>query len=261
MADTAQLFLAEDGTPRLRRCAVLFLDLLGVREMARSPEAATHLAALDRAVRSSYRDFLDPSSNLAAAVFSDSLVIAAPIVESELERDTVLGLITEAAYVQFVLVEQGFFVRGGLAIGDFHIHDSVIFGEALVNAYERESRDAVHPRVIIDRPVEDILRNVEAGESFSSAGDFLICDEDGWTFIDYLAPVFDAYEDARPHLRHHRDTLVAKLALHAKERRYWEKYRWVAEYHNNVVRTRSAKIRDLLVPANHMTWRFSRFAS
>jgi hypothetical protein len=260
VADTAELFLAADGAPRLRRCAVLFLDLLGVREMARSTEASAHLAAVDRAVRSSYRDFLDPASELPAAVFSDTLVIAAPIRSKQLEPVTVLGLVTQGALAQLGLIEQGLFARGGLAVGDFHIHDNLIFGRALVDAYERENKDAVHPRVILDKPVEAMLRERGAGEDVDDAGSFLSCDEDGWVFIDYLGPVFDSYEDARPRLKAHRDALVAKLAQHSKERRHWEKYRWVAEYHNDAVRTRAADGAELLVPADGMTWRFSSFS-
>src|SRR5579864_5884584 len=103
MADTATLFLDADGAPRLQRCALLFLDMLGVSAMARSEQASEHLAAVDRAVRSSFRDFLGPAAELPSAVFSDSLVIAAPVPSPELERTTILGLITQAAFAQLGL--------------------------------------------------------------------------------------------------------------------------------------------------------------
>jgi hypothetical protein len=256
VADTAKLFLDADGAPRLQRCALLFLDMLGVSAMARSEQAAEHLAAVDRAVRNSFRDFLGPATELPSAVFSDSLVIAAPVPSKALERSTIVGLINQAAFAQLGLIEQGLFSRGGVAVGDFHIHDGLIFGRALVDAYERESRDAIHPRVVLDRPVEDILL-----KDCAELGNLLMCDEDGWSFIDYLGPLFDTIHDARPRVQAHRDTLVARLAEHSRNRRRWEKYRWVAEYHNEVVNTRLTDSASLLVPQGALTWRFRAFGS
>jgi hypothetical protein len=63
------VFLGEDGNPRLARCGLLFLDLLGVTEMARSPSAEQNLVELERAIRSlGLRDFFDPDSAWTAAV-------------------------------------------------------------------------------------------------------------------------------------------------------------------------------------------------
>jgi len=231
-----------------------------VSAMARSERASEHLAAVDRAVRSSFRDFLSPAAELPSAVFSDSLVIAAPVPSPELERTTILGLITQGAFAQLGLIEQGLFVRGGVAIGDFHIHNGLIFGRALVDAYERESRDAVHPRVILDRPVEETLRK-DGVKDDGELGNLLMCDEDGWSFIDYLGPLFDAVQDARPRMQAHRETLMARLADYSKDRRRWEKYRWVAEYHNQVVNTRLPDAVGLLVPQDTLTWRFRAFGS
>lgn len=254
--DTAELFLDEHGEPRLRRCAVLFLDLLGVRHMATSSEAGEHLGALARALRGSYRDFLGPASQWPAAVFSDSLVLSAPILAQTEEPAAVFGLIYQAALLQMSLVEQGLFVRGGLALGDFHIHDNLIFGKALVDAYELESKHALHPRVILDTAAHAS----QAGTS--DPGSVLLCDEDGHTFIDYLGVIFDRADPVDPPLLAHRERLVARLAGHRADRRRWEKYRWVAEYHNHVVTTRIANggaREDLLVARESMTWSFSQY--
>jgi hypothetical protein len=64
-----------DGTPKLERCAVLFIDLLGVRAMNRGPRRRVqqHLVELDRAVTGMYRDYLKPESPWPAAFFSDTL--------------------------------------------------------------------------------------------------------------------------------------------------------------------------------------------
>jgi hypothetical protein len=57
-----RVFVTRRGTPKLVKCAVLFVDLLGVREMNRSPHAQEHLIALERAVTGMYRDYLRAES-------------------------------------------------------------------------------------------------------------------------------------------------------------------------------------------------------
>jgi hypothetical protein len=71
--------LGKDGAPRLARCALLFLDLLGVKKMATGERAQQNLVDLEQAIRSlGLRDFLDPDSAFPAAIFSDTVVMAAP---------------------------------------------------------------------------------------------------------------------------------------------------------------------------------------
>jgi len=77
---SANPFMTGNGRPLLVRCAVLFVDLLGVREMNMSQHTARHLVALHRAVRIMHRDFLGEISPYRSAFFSDTLVLAAPIV-------------------------------------------------------------------------------------------------------------------------------------------------------------------------------------
>jgi hypothetical protein len=260
VADTGEIFLNASGGPVLRRCAVLYLDLLGVRAMARSPKAQDHLTAIARAVTSSYRNFLDPASQWPAAMLSDALILAAPIPSELEERATIFGLINQAALLQLSLVEQGLFVRGAIVVGDFHIHDGLIFGQALGDAYERETKDAVHPRVILDGPAAGSQAASGTEDDEDAAATLLMRDEDGWTFIDYLATLFDEYEDPRPRLAAHRDTIEARLEVHRSDRRLWEKYRWVAEYHNEVINTRIPAETRLLVAQPAMTWRFRPFS-
>jgi hypothetical protein len=242
------------GDPVLARCAVLFLDLLGVRAMNASPRVAAHLVALDRAVKGMHRDFLGEASRYRAAFFSDTLVLAAPITAETDDAAELDGLVEQAAWLQNDLVMQGFFARGGLSVGKLHIGDHVVFGPALVEAYELESRAAVHPRIVLSRRAAECQRTLPETP-------MLISDDDGRVFVHYLSAVFDApFEDYGPLLERHRDVVVERLASHRGDKPRWEKYRWLAEYHNAVVRRALPKAPGLLVPAPAMTWRFKAFA-
>jgi hypothetical protein len=243
-------FISRAGRPRLARCAVLFVDLLGVRAMNRGSQhqVQRRLVELERAVSRMYRDYLKPESRWPAAFFSDTLVLAAPVVSPEDEAAAVDGLVLQAALLQLNLLSSGFFVRGGLTLGLFHIRDGLIFGPALADAYELESRHAVHPRVVLSK---------EAETAIARPSSQLLCDGDGWTFINYLDPLLEELDDPAPLLRDHRDRVVRCLGRHRDDKRVWEKYRWVAEYHNAFAdRAGWAENR---IPSEAMTWRFAPF--
>ncbi len=247
------LFVDRRGIPRLVQCAVLFVDLLGVRAMNRGSvsQVRRHLIELDRAVTGQYRNYFRPESEWRAAFFSDTLVLAAPIAEPGGEDIAIRGLVRQAAWLQLALSWSDFFVRGGLSLGFFHIRDGLIFGPALAEAYELESRHAIYPRVILGGDAEAAMTRPNS---------HLLCDGDGLTFINYLDPLFDDLEDPVPTIRLHRDRVVERLGRHRDDKRVWEKYRWAAEYHNAFVERASLASEDVLVPTEAMTWRFEPFA-
>lgn len=258
-----RVFITRRGEPKLVKCAVLFIDILGVREMNRSRRVGQHLKALERAVTGMYRDFLEPDSPWPAAFFSDTLVLASPVLRPDDEESSIGGLVIQAAWLQLNLIAEGFFVRGGLGFGQFHIRDGLIFGPALVEAYDLESVVAVHPRVVLGRHAERSQREDlrHYGRPEDSPQHTLLCrDADGWTFINYLGLLFDEPEDPRPSLELHRDQITTRLDLYRSEKRRWEKYRWVAEYHNATVGGHLPGEARLLVDVDKMMWQFQPFA-
>src|SRR5262245_65815795 len=110
-----------------------------------------HLIALDRAVTRRYRDYLQSDSPWPASFFSDTLVLAAPVLPSSEEEVAIGGLVLQAAYLQLNLIDEGFFLRGGLSLGSFHIRDGLIFGPALVDAARIEHDVAIHRMTCLSR--------------------------------------------------------------------------------------------------------------
>jgi hypothetical protein len=260
----SRAYVTSRGAPKLVHSAVLFVDLLGVREMNRGPkrDVRQNLVKLDRALNGMYRNFLEPGSPWPASMFSDTLVLASPVLPHSDEEVALGGLIIQAAWLQLNFMAEGLFLRGALALGDFHIRDRLIFGPALVNAAELEHDVAVHPRIVLSRESEKSqqsdLQHYFPPED-SPQNNLLLRDGDGWTFINYLALLFDEPTDPRPALVIHRDQIQTQLAKHKTRKRVWEKYRWVAEYHNNVVADRLPGEPNLLIRAAQMTWGFASF--
>jgi hypothetical protein len=214
-----RVFLTQRGrAPQLVRCAVLFVDLLGVRAMNRGPKRAVraNLIALERAVSGMYRDYLEPDSPWPGALFSDTLVLAAPVRDRDGGEEVALGgLILQACWLQLNLIDQGFFMRGALALGDFYMRDGVIFGPALLDPAELEHDVAVHPRIVLSPEAEksqrgDLRHYADPQESPQNW--VLTRDGDGWTFINYLSVLLDETDDPRSGLETHRDRIVERLA-------------------------------------------------
>jgi len=63
----------------------------------------------------------------------------------------------DLAYIQARLAEDGTLIRGATTIGDIYVNDRLIFGPALIRAYELERGVASYPRIILDSRVFDRL--------------------------------------------------------------------------------------------------------
>lgn len=84
------------------------------------------------------------------AVFSDNFVFSLPASFGA-------RILTAAAPLVLGLLHRGFLVRGGIALGDLHHRDNVIFGPALNEAVQIEQREAVYPRILVsDAAVEHL---------------------------------------------------------------------------------------------------------
>ncbi len=242
---------------------MLFIDLLGVREMNRGRAAGKHLVAIERAVvRGTYRDFLTPDPPWLSAFFSDTLVLARPVSAADDEESSIDALLEQAAWLQLNLIAEGFFVRGALTLGKFHLRDGLIFGPALIEAHDLERDVAIHPRIILGGDAERSQR--EDLQAYDSPDDspqnvLLLRDDEGSAFINYLGPLFEEPADPTPALQMHRNVVTARLHEHRDQRSFWEKYRWVAEYHNAVIATRLPRETQLLVDTANTTSQFQAF--
>lgn len=236
-------------TPRLVRCAVLFLDLLGVRAMTQGSEedVQRRLVALDAVVGETVRQYVGPDVRFPAVFFSDTLVVATPAEDPARAVDLLIG---DAAQLQQALTARGFFVRGGLSLGLFSVGDGLIFGPALVEAYELDSRHALHPRIVLSKEAEAVApRNTG-----------LMRDGDGHVFVNYLDRLLELVDGPDADLEAHAEQVTRRLLDHRGNRRIWEKYRWAAEYHNAFLAENGLSGASP-VDADAMAWRFAAFAA
>ena len=238
-------YATEDGTPKTLTSVVAFLDILGFsQEIRESHDAGQSDALLQRfttVIRQWYALLRDqPQSGDRCGrvwelkAFTDNVVLGHPIRR---DGEAEFGhLMSDVALLQIGLAHEGFFVRGGIAVGDLYMDEDIVFGVGLLDAYEAE-QNAGAPRVVLaESAVQLVRRHLKyyASVEISPQNRDLLIDEDNRFFVNYLsrswpnhteAPLFDW-------LTEHRDALVGKLDRHRAEPHVWAKYAWVARYHN-----------------------------
>lgn len=262
MTITASTYAREsDGRPILVESYVLFIDVLGVKCLARQPDAADTLVRLDAAVARGRELSTDRASRpwWTASWFSDSLCLCAPIrpvnefEEGEPELGAFLG--TTSA-VQFELALAGFFMRGGASLGLQFSDENMTFGPALIEAVEME-RQIGQPCVGLDESVVARARGHLRfyGNPFESPQNHDIRLSDGAPFVNYLEAAYNYVgESLREDLSMvlaHRDNVRKSLATGFPPKTH-SKYEWLADYHNDFCRRND--LEDCCVeeaPASH----------
>ncbi len=175
----------ENDQPILVESVVMYADLLGVSEMARSDQALSYLRLIEAAVREVVADW-EGKSEFEFATFSDSLLIARPIVDGDYEG--ALGaIIAAAAVLQARMVHHGILLRGGITLGEFSSQKDLVFGGALVRAArDLEGRFAVFPRILVDRENDRIRELLATPKLGSETAELVLVDQDLWPFVNYF---------------------------------------------------------------------------
>jgi hypothetical protein len=165
-----------------------FIDILGFREMVarmgRAPkfynEVLSHLSAMRKTL---------PPRNVKAATdlrvqsFSDSIVLS-----SRPTPDGLWHLLFVVHDLANALLPRGIFIRGGVARGRMHHEEDILFGQAMVDAYDLETNVAGHPRIVLSKRVWlDAQRAAQEDEVWAAYySSRLIRAEDGPAFLHVL---------------------------------------------------------------------------
>ena len=135
---------------------VVFLDLLGFREVVN--RIAQDVLERHRIVEALklVRDTLstNPAIDLRFTHFSDCIVLSA-----ERSPHGLWEIFQSIELLTFNLLQYDFFVRGGLAVGLAHHSNDFVFGTAVIEAYELESKKADGPLVLLSaQVVQDAMK-------------------------------------------------------------------------------------------------------
>jgi nitroreductase len=217
------------GSPEVvyKDSLVTYFDILGFRNtieswpvkdiediLSRMLSHSTHDARLMRVTRRSLATFSD---HVVRTVALDGLnkTEIGNAVEFEL---------SQVQLVQANLAAHGVFLRGGITRGPIYIDDSFVFGAALVEAYELESKIAKYPRVLIAESLQPVV--------LAHPHLWMRADDGLWS-VNYLTAGDDLNERLRFAERHAAILRAALLQPHRAD--VLEKYRWLADMHSRVM--------------------------
>lgn len=233
----------ENHKPVHRTSYCAFLDVLGFsdritdsfKEKKGNQLLQEFHAILAKRIKSLQSDTDD--SLLYFKSFTDNIILAHPRFSDDLESEFGFILWALSEY-QFDMAQHGFFIRGGLSIGDLFVDDNSVYGPALLEAYGLESKAAVNPTVVLSDDVMDLVLhhcNFYKGEAPPQNREVLV-NADGRFFINYLSECFVdtgvSEEINWATLRTHKKQVEKALNKYRHLPAIFAKFSWLAAYHN-----------------------------
>jgi hypothetical protein len=259
-------------TNTYRESLVVYIDILGFREMIEESRKAVskvqEILELLKAIKSEFAAHGRVHRTDAGKIikifsshdFSDLVVRCTEIPSGAPVGDYIDSEIFHLGYKQVFLVIEGVLIRGGMCIGEMLVaNEGIVFGPALVKAYDLESKYAVYPRIVIDR---DLVHKAEREGYISSWRDWVQRGEDGAYYLDYLFGssltgfvIPDSPKTYDLLLRHQRMIEDSIKGMNRRDERVKQKLIWLALYHNSVIARLcervpkySKDLRDFLLP-------------
>ena len=170
------------------------------------------------------------------SIFSDSIVVSF----LETAQGEIYWSLSEIQWMVMNLVNRGILCRGALSSGKLIHTDKIIFGPALVEAYNTESKAALYPRIIISRELIALAgkygRHPESQE-LKYLENILKKDGDGMYYIDYFLTTQNEMDDPNYDFPDYIEKIAAMVKKGSRSLRpdVRIKYMWMREKVNDVI--------------------------
>lgn len=130
----------------------------------------------------------------------------------------------------------GLLIRGGLTVGELYHDENIVYGPAMIRAYEMENKMAIYPRIIVDMKAfaQYCSNYIDDSVKTSKILSLIECDQDGMLFIDMLRQSTGFYLEGYYHWLVDIRSIVVE-GLKNDDLSVLMKYRWFKNYFNAVV--------------------------
>lgn len=233
-----------------RYCA--FVDILGFRQLIdrldRNQIKFQLVRKLLKTIQgpSQDRPYLFDRADFRAQSISDAIALSAkPKIEG------LWQLLYSLDKLSFELLDEGYFVRGAIVKGKLYHDDQIVFGSALVRAYELESTVVNFPRIMVASAVaKDLNLDHRIGGVWQNEfRDRIQQAADGPLFLHFLREMeqrfvgrlvsrpntkFGTASEFRPY-RETRDLIQRRLKEAIDNPKHFEKIKWFASYWNECI--------------------------
>lgn len=164
---------------------VAFVDMLGASKFInqKENESLNDVHYVYEYITDYLKPFADNVSLLKVKpsfrIFSDNIVISATAEKNNID-ESLLSVVLHVGIIQNYFLKREIPTRGGIATGGFYSDDIMIWGKALVAAYELENSVAIYPRVVVH---PSLIKELDSG---SKNFKYLNKDIDELYYVDYL---------------------------------------------------------------------------
>jgi hypothetical protein len=246
-----------------KKSVLTFIDILGFGDIVKKASAAEIEKLLRLANESSSTSENDTEfTGRRSLSFSDTIITSCPLVGPHglLAHGLLFNEIMNIVFLQADMIDRGeTFLRGALTVGDVYHSKDMVFGPAVIDAYEIETKLCNYPRVVIDPSVLLEYENTEvlrcgdntAEDDLEFVKSLIRQDSDGLWFVDYLKGMlgnFDYPDYYLTFLKKHKELILKKSSENKKLNGIALKYNWLAGYHNLVV---SELIKEKVLSKKH----------
>lgn len=222
---------------------VIFLDILGFKELVqKSHNNDEHIAKIKTAIKLIRKAYgkLNKNQERMITQFSDSIIVSFLIKE----KGEVAYLLSKTQLLLKKLIMIDIVCRGGIAKGNLIHNHTLIFGQALIDAHEAESKIALYPRVILTKSIIDLgIENYgyhpanDADYESADINSFLSIDFDGFYYIDYFKTemFFELSMKDNIYLNKLYSFIANQLNLNVSKPYVKQKYEWMKSKYNDQV--------------------------
>ena len=173
----------------LSQYIIAYLDILGSAERI-NKETNTQKTVLNTlhnlytfSINLSKEIEIESYKDIQFKIFSDNIVIVKKLSDQPLQRlIDIKCLLNCTSHFQCLSVEDsvGWLIRGGIAIGNLYIDETMVWGEALLKSYSLENKIAIYPRIVIDQKLaQEII-------STKTLKDYIKQDFDNIYYLNFL---------------------------------------------------------------------------
>lgn len=230
---------------KLEEYVVAFIDILGsskkIKENGEKSLNTVHNVYQNAMARCEALFDNESINNLKPKIriFSDNIVVAVPTNQNG-DFSAFIAVAILSGLIQHEFLQYKYLVRGGIAIGDFFVDDTMLWGKALLDAYYIENNVSVYPRIVV-HPETVAKLHLATNEKRQK---WIQQDADGLFFVDYMQKT--AFKDFYIELLIHRINECEELLEEATDIKSKPKVLWHNTYLNSKLDIYSPDYNEIL---------------
>lgn len=216
------------------RSIVSYLDILGFRELIRT-RTAGEISRITRILAESITPHpTDEPKTITFTKFSDTVIRSMP----ESSPAYFIYELKSILRAQVALIPEGVTIRGVVTIGDIVQSWDVVYGPAVVRAYDLERPKGGPPLILIDDEALNLLQPPLDRSRLASTDLGLVRCEGMKLYLDYLGACESELRQGQEYLQFlkiHRDLIRQCLDRKEEKQEVRQKYEFLKSYHENVL--------------------------